>query len=120
MKSANVAPVNSLLLIADVSGGDEPEFIPGVPVLATASCISIGCLMWQDGETKVTLALSDEIELPGPPAFDGALETPNKIVTISTVEGDRILQASVSTVRTRVRIWMNRSLEPDDIIIGLS
>jgi hypothetical protein len=80
-KSVRNAPPNSLIFISDPDLGVIPEFIPGVPILSTASCISVAYLMWQDGETNVTLGPASEVDPGHPPAFDGNLET--QIVLLS-------------------------------------
>jgi hypothetical protein len=116
---ARIAPPNSLLFISDVKGGAVPDFIPGQLILSTSSSISVGCLMWQDGETDVSLGAASEVDPGENPAFDGMLDTPNQTVIVSTVERETILAASASGRHTRVRIWVNRPQEPDKIIIGL-
>jgi hypothetical protein len=117
--SIRIAPDNSLLFISDPSMGDPPEFVPGVLILSTSSCIQVGCLMWQDGKTDVTLGPAGEVGPGGPPAFDSQLDTPNRSVVISNVYSEIALSEPVRNTRTRVRIWVNRLREPDRIIVGL-
>jgi hypothetical protein len=117
--TVRIAPTNSLLFISDRNGGIGPEFLAGRLILSTSSCISVGCLMWQDGETEVTLGLAREVDPGVVAAFDGPLETPNRVVVVWTVEGEIVLKASVPATRTRVRIWVNRPAEPDRVVVGL-
>lgn len=117
---ARLAPPNSLIFISDPYGGSAPYPKRGATVLATSSCISVACLMSQDGETEVTLGPADEIAPGHVPAYDGELETPHRVVTISTVEGEAVLEASVPERSTRVRVWVNRPREPDVIKVGLA
>jgi len=114
-----VAPPYSLIFIADPEGGNTPECSPPAPYWATSSCIAVGCLMYQDGDTEVCLGQMHEMRPKGRPIFDGLLETPNRKVNVETAEGELVLQADVSAESTRVRIWTNASKEPDKIIIGL-
>ena len=108
-----------MLLISDPNRGQGPEFIEGELILSTPSRISVGCLMFADGETEVTLGPTDEVDPGGLPAFDATLETPNHAVVVWTVEDETVLSAKVPNVETRVLIWVNHPTEPDKIIIGL-
>jgi hypothetical protein len=114
-----IAPINSLLFISDIEGGMVPDFLRGSRILSTDSCISVGCLMWQDGETEVTLGDAAAVGPKRNAAFDGMLDTPNLAVLVSTVDLQPILRGSVPSAKTRVQIWVNRDNEPDKIIIGL-
>jgi len=118
-QSIRIRPLNSILFIEDVEGGQVPEITRNERLWFTPSCICIGCLMEQDGETEVTLGASNEIDIGAPPVFDGFLETPGREVVVSTVEGKKLLCMPVSEIRTRVRIWANRAIEPDRVLVGL-
>jgi hypothetical protein len=76
-------------------------------------------LMYQDGDTEVSLGYAHEIKSHERPIFDGVLDTPNRRVNIETAEGEIVLQADVLDQRTRVRVWTNALQEPDKIVIGL-
>jgi hypothetical protein len=117
--SIRIAPDNSLLFITDAQIGDVPEFVPGIPILSTSSCIQVTCLMWQEGETDVTLGPAAEVDPGGPPAFDSQMDTPNRRVIICNVYREVALSEAVRNTHTRVRIWLNRLREPDRVIVGL-
>lgn len=117
-RSIRVAPPNSLLFVSDSNGGKVPDFLPERLVLATPSCISVGCLTFADGETEVTLGPAIEVNPGKSPAFDGDLETPNRAVAVSTVEREKLLEERVPFENTRVRIWVNHPTEPDKVIVG--
>ena len=109
-----IAPPYSLLFIAD----EPTDMIPReYPISATRFCITFSCLMFQDGETEV--ALGRPLNTNRRPAFDGFLETPNRKVVVWTNEWDKVLETSVPTSRTRIRIWTNHPTEPDDVHIGV-
>jgi hypothetical protein len=116
---ARVAPPNSLLFISDPNGGVGPEYVKGKLVLATSTCISVGCRAFIDGETQVFLGSASELDPGRPPAFDGMIETPNRKVVVSTVEHETILEILVPGTRTHVRIWVDHPTEPDNVIIGV-
>ena len=113
------APPNSLLFVSDENGGLPPRPVRGEQILATPSCVSVGCLAFMDGETEVTLGRSADVAPPFAPAFDGMIATPNRAIIVSTVENEAILREPVPDVQSRVRIWVNRPQEPDIVIVGL-
>ena len=119
-KSARIAPPNSLLVISDRKGGVPPQVTRGTSIWFTSSCIVIGCLAFVDGKTQVTLGAARDVDPGIRPAFDGLVETPSHAVTVSTVEREKVLECAVKTIQTRVRIWVNRPTEPDDVIVGLN
>lgn len=108
-----------MIVISDLDGGVPPEPVLGPLILATSSCITVGCLAEMDGETEITLGAADSVAPKGPPAFDEDLETPSGAVVVSTVAYEEVLRTSTPTPRTRVRIWINHPREPDRIVIGL-
>jgi hypothetical protein len=119
VSSTTVRPLNSLLVISDRDGGTPPVPVRGKLILSTNSCITVGCTSEQDGPTEVTLGRVREVDPHHGPSFDGELATPTGIVTISTVDGEIVLEEGVSTSSVRVRIWLNHSRWPDKVIVGL-
>lgn len=117
-QSIRVSPPNSLVFISDPDGGQAPIPVRGAMILSSPSCVSVGCFPEIDGETEITLGPTSEVGLDGLPDFIGTIETPNRALVVSTVEGDRILGASVPTFHTRVRIWLSHPRWPEKVIIG--
>jgi len=113
-----IAPPNSLIFISDASGGIVPEFIANSPILSTKSTISVSCLANVDGDTTITLAMAEELDIDGAPIFDGLIVTPTNRLVVSTVEDEEILGTDVPSHETRIRIWTNRPVEPNLITIG--
>lgn len=114
-----LAPPHSLIFIAGTNKVQPPAGLEFDTIAADARCISVACLMWQDGETLVRLGDAQDLKQGEAPAFDGMLETPNQIVLVSTVEREIILEQKVPEMRTRVRLWINSPSEPDEVVIGL-
>jgi hypothetical protein len=117
-----VSPPNSMVIISDAHRWRVPElsaFVPTAGVISTESCIVVFCEMEQDGETSVTVGATYEIDPGTRPVFDGTLETPTRTAIVSTVEWKQLLRSDVATLQTRVRIWTNRPLCPNEVIIGL-
>ena len=52
------------------------------------------------------------------PAFEGMLDTPSRLVVISTVDDETILKLPVPKAKMRVKIWTNHASEPDKVIVG--
>jgi hypothetical protein len=117
-KTLSIAPPNSLIFIADASGGTVPEFIANSPILSTESMISVSCLANVDGDTTITLGAVAEMSVAEAPVFDDMLLTPSGKLVVSTVEDESILSAIVPMHTTRIRVWTNRAAEPAKIVIG--
>ncbi len=118
IQKRKVAPPNSLFVIDDSCDGIPPDTIPPSRIVASSSLLYVGCLMFQDGPTEITLGAADEVPHEGMIAFDGVLETPNRQIWISTVDYTVVAKQHVGTLNTRVRVWTNHPTEPDRIIVG--
>ncbi len=117
-----IAPQNSLVAIRDADGGEVPDpsaFSLETRIISTDSCILVACFPEIDGETEIVLGPVTEVALPSEPVLDQNLETPARKVVISTIVWKKLLEADVTSVRTRVRIWTNSARWPDQIIVGL-
>ena len=53
------------------------------------------------------------------PDFDHMLRTPDHRVLLFDVNMPEILSMEVPDTQTRIRIWTNRAVCPDDVIIAL-
>jgi hypothetical protein len=71
-----------------------------------------------DGKTEITMGSAGEVDPGQKPDFDSAIATPTRTIVVSTVELKTVLEASVPTLQTRIRIWTNRPKEPDKVIVG--
>ncbi len=114
-----LAPLNSLIFISGSLKVRPPKDLELQTISADAQCISVGCLMWQDGETLVGLGPALDLQRPEAPDFDGTLDTPNHVVIVSTVDRQVVGEQPVPDTRTRVRLWINSPEEPDEVLIGL-
>ena len=116
-----IAPQNSLVLVMDPSVGEVPESMKGKPIASTRSCVAIGTLSEQDGETLISLSTDPAAVTPGEVLrFDGPIVTPSRRLSISTVVGIQLLAMDVPHSRARIRVWTNHETEPDEIhvIVG--
>jgi hypothetical protein len=119
VSSAKIAPPHSVVLVTDPGETAIPKSMRGSVIAATDSCIAIGCRAEVDGETEFTLGASRDVDPGDRPAFTGELKTPNRRLTVRTVLGRTILEASVSQAQTPIRIWLNDAEEPDRVVVGI-
>ncbi len=114
------APPNSIFVLEDVRGGKSPEIEMIEPAIwATRSCIIVGSLCFMDGETELAVSDLPDDALAAAPAFDGVLDTPNRIFRVSTSEEDVLLRLPVPGHFTRVRVWTDHPKWPDHILVVL-
>lgn len=118
--SMKTAPPNSLVLIVDASSGEIPKSMQGSLISSTESCIAVGCQSEIDGETEFTLGASQDIDPGSHPDFEGELRTPSRKVVVRSVLGQTMLEMPVAGQKTKVRVWVNDSREPNSVIIGVA
>ena len=116
--SVTLAPSNALLFISDRSRDEVPKFVFGAQVMATETGILVHCLPDMNGDTTVTLGNAARVGSPRTPVFDGVIKLPTRNLVVSTVEDNGILFDTLPTDETRLRIWTNRALDPDEVVIG--
>lgn len=119
IKSARIAPPNSLLFISGPDGGRAPYPVRDRFILSTPTCISFRCMPEVDGPTEIVLGPADSVDPDDVPAFDGILETPEREIVITTVEEQRVLAMDVRDTRTRIRIWLSHPQWPETVTVGL-
>lgn len=117
--SITINPVNSLLFLSDVNLGTPPTPVRGPLILSTPSCISFACYPEVDGPTEVILGDAEEVNPGGQPVFEGDLETPNRVIVVSTVTLETVLEQSVPGTRTHIRIWYSHPRWPEKVTIGV-
>ncbi len=119
-RSISLPVSNAIFFIFGSDSKDTPEIKKGSSIWSTPTCIAVGCTPDVDGETRITIGASRQVGLEEIPAFDGELETPSRMVGVEVVPRKRVLEQPVPGSRTRVRIWVNHPIEPDNIVIGLN
>lgn len=106
--------------ITGVDGVRVPIDHDGDGVTANDDCINVSALPRNVGETAITLGASGEIgPKDEPPRLDGLLNTPLHRLVLFDATLPQILSMDVPGKRTRVRIWTNRPLCPDQVIIAV-
>ena len=115
------APPNSQFYLEDSARkGTSPEIEGWSPAIwSTRSCIVVGSFPFVDGETELILSDRPEDVLSRSPAFDGVLDTPSRVIELSTSEWEILARHNVPTHLTRVRIWTDHPSEPKHILVML-
>jgi hypothetical protein len=114
-----VAPPNSLLFISDENGGTTPNITREGRLWSTPSCVAVGCLAFMDGVTEVSIGQAKEVSVADALVFDGNVETPSRLLVVSTSDRRQLLKFATPFRNTRVRIWANHPTEPNRVSIGI-
>jgi hypothetical protein len=118
--STVISPVNSLIFIHGSHDWQSPLPVDGKLIWSTAGCVATACFPEVDGPTKIVLGLAVEVDPGIAPAFEGTLETPQRVVTITTVADDRpVLSHDVPESFTPIRIWHSHPRWPEVVTVGL-
>ena len=119
IQQVEIQAPNGLIFISDVAGGEPPEPVWGAKILSTPSCISVACEIDCEGPTTITLGPSNQVSRSNSPIFDGILETPSRTIVLQLVDCTEVARAVAGRTKSRVRIWTNRSVEPDEVVVGI-
>jgi hypothetical protein len=117
-RTIRISPLNSLLFLSDITGGDPPTPIWGQQILSTPTCISFVCYPEQDGPTEITFGVRRQVDPGATPAFEGELETPQREVIMTTVDEKIVLKMEVPSRRTHICIWPSHPRWPDKVTVG--
>lgn len=118
--SCDIAPLNSLVFIHGARGWTPPLPVDGQLIWSTPSCVVTACFPEVEGPTKIVMGAAPEVNPGTDPAFTGLLETPDRLVAISTVSDDSpILSYETPDVVTTVRIWHSHPRWPEIVTVGL-
>jgi len=99
---------------------DVPIEYGATGVFGTDECLVVTCLPWNEGKTRITLGSFEELPpRPTLPVFDGMLKTPDYGVVVFDVNMPEILAINVPGAQTRIQIWTNDPICPDDVVIAL-
>lgn len=113
-----ISPEYSSFYIAGNTSVDVPFDFQERLIPHTPDCISVPCLNRDDGNTTVTIGrFSDMAELEIP-AFDGRLDTPDRVFVLFDAITPQFARIEVENVATRLRIWLNDLVEPTLVIIA--
>lgn len=112
---------HSVLLVMDHSFGSPPESMGNQLISVTSSCVAVGTLSEQDGQTHIILINEPAYKEPGCPllVFDGAIAVENKDVSIISALDEELLKIPVNSKIAHIRIWVNDQIEPGRIVVAV-
>lgn len=121
MKTVTVrlAPPNSLILILDPQGAEIPATMSGGLISSTDTCIAVGCMSEDDGETELTLGEAKAVDPGYASALEKRISTPSRKLSVKSVLGVTLLETQVSSPSVMVQVWVNDAREPDKVMIGV-
>ncbi|MBO6717570.1 MAG: hypothetical protein JJ913_06380 [Rhizobiaceae bacterium] len=96
---------------------DLPTAFRGTCFATNASCINVGCRLWQEGEIEIVLGTTADPMPEGAPALDTSIRTPRNQVLLFDANHPELLRCPVENRRTRIRIWTNHPTEPDRVTL---
>ena len=114
----SITPEYVSFYVAGRRNVDIPLHMDRKGVLSSNDCINIPALYWNDGDTHVTLGPSSEITHTGTPDFDGILDTPNQEFILFDAIEPQFAIVQVPSVKTRIRVWIDHPIEPENVIIA--
>lgn len=114
-----VAAPHSLILIEDELAGVIPDLMGNSTIASTDTCIAIGCMAEDSGETEIVISRNKNDVLPEQKIFDGLLKTPGRKLVVRTTVGETLVELPVPHLETKLIIGANHFSEPDRIVICL-
>jgi len=99
--------------------GRPPESMGGKLVSSTPSCVAIGTLSDQDGESHIVLtdepghlSLSEQHLV-----FDGEIDVSQGGISVVNALNVVLLSIPAPSGQVRARVWVNHQIEPDRITV---
>lgn len=120
MSTISFSPSNSIVFVEDAQGGVPPEHTDDALVHSTPTCVSVGCYPDVDGETELTLEMLEEAPAGLQLVYDGLIKTPSRLVVMTTVLDERLLETKVPKPTTRLRVWVDHAVWPKRLVAGCS
>lgn len=121
MQERSASPPNSVVLVRDAARADIPESMSGQVISATSSCIAIGTLEETEGPTRIRVADSTAAggneSLPALEVADTTLRVESGSLVVGDVLGVPYIHWPVEGPNVRVRVYVNHSTEPDEIVV---
>jgi hypothetical protein len=114
-----ISPANSIVFVHGGPGHVPPLPIWGAQVLATNSCVSVACCPEVDGPTEIVFGDVTDAGLDRPPDFAGILRTPDRQVTVTTVDNHPVLSMPVAATLTGLKVWRSEPRWPQIVRIAI-
>lgn len=119
--SIEYVPDHNMFILEDSGGGSLPDIDERLPrIWATETCVIIGCLVRDEGKTRLVLSNSLEDAPDEPPVFMCDIATPSYILQVIETDLSILMQMETAATKTKLRVWTNHASEPDEITVLLS
>lgn len=108
----------SILLIMDFEFGEIPDNFFGQPIAIAKSCIAVGTMSADDGET--TVLLTDDAAAIGNsliPLYSGILETPSKVVSLANAHNEQLATMNVGAKNVHIQVLANAARAGSEIVV---
>lgn len=93
--------------------GDDPQ------IISDGRIITVPCRYWLDGDTEIVIGPIEDVAKDGTLAFEGPISTPSKVLVVSNVEHDLLIEHAVSTETAQLSIWTDGQTYPGRVAIGI-
>jgi hypothetical protein len=123
-KAIRFGAPNLMFFVEDASGG-KPLYIDDSNVdivprfWVNTTMLIVGTLHRDEGDTHLTVSTSEDDAPAVPPRFECYLDTPSRLLQMSTSEREILTKCQVASHKTRIRVWSNDPKFPDDVFILL-
>ncbi len=120
MKKTFLVP-NGVVFFYDQSHKDVivPIYDDVSSVQSSGSCVSVITMHEVDGETSIEFASDIDVgEDEGLQlVFEGQLETPGRLVSMSTSQEDRVMEVPVSGDTATLTVWLSDLRWPERVLV---
>ncbi len=113
----NTALSNGIVLVMDYESGEIPEGMGDGLVATTPSCVGVGALNEQFGNTELVLAdqINEIDQIHMHVIFDGQIECLSGELSLVSALYEKLISIPVSATHVRVRVFVNDDIEPDRV-----
>jgi hypothetical protein len=110
---------NAIVFVMDYEFGELPESMGGRRIAAKPTCIVVGTLHEQFGNTELVLTDQiDEIDQTNMHViFDGHIECPSGELSLVSALDEKLISMPLKSTHVRVRVFVNDDIEPDRVAI---
>ena len=118
VETLTIAPAYLSIYVAGRNKVDIPMHMDRQGIFSSPHCINVPAYDWNRGDTNITFGPFDELEETTKPTFDGTIDTPDKRLIVFGALVPEYVSTTVSTTKTRIRIWLDHPIEPSNVIIA--
>jgi hypothetical protein len=118
VKKITITPEYLSIYVAGRRNVKIPLHMDRYGIFSSSDCINVPACYWSDGDTNVTFGPILEITEVRDPDFDGILNTPNNELILFDAIEPEFASAQVPSAKTRIRVWIDHPIEPENVVIA--